>query len=885
MIFASPRSSVSIPEVSLPQFALRHAQRLKEKIAFIDGGTGRSISYSDASEMIESLAASFADIGFTKGDVLAIFAANRPEYPIVAHAAMLAGGSVTTVNPMYSVAEVQNQLCATGAKFLVTTASLIEKAIAAVSESRVKHILSIDEADGAISVDQLLSKRCKLTVPPCNPRDDVAALPFSSGTTGLPKGVMLTHYNLVANTTQFLSLGVTREHDVVLSVPPMCHIYGWTVMINVIMSAGATAITMPQFGFEPFLRLLQDYKVTQTFVAPSIVQLLATHPLVENYDLSNLKTVISAGAPLSGELSDACANRLNCVVIQGYGMTEAGPITHFGCANAELNRNGTIGHLYPDTLCRIVDIVSKDDLGVDCDGEIWVKGPQLMKGYLNNPEETQKLIDKDGWLHTGDVGKVDRDGYLSVSDRIKELIKYKGFQVPPAELEGILLQHPAVAEAAVIPSPNEASGEIPLALVVRKGSVSESELMEFVAERVTTYKRVREVEFVDEIPKTSSGKILRRVLVEQHREKVAQRSAQVGRILTGRITPILIAIVLSTFGIETSAYGHAEAIPASGTPSQSFSEYSDAQSGLIVKYPRGWTLQLHPDKDVLFKFSGTKDEASGEMAVSANTDPAASAEKLLKMYQLMMFSQLQNFKSIAEKKIAFGVDRKFEGLSQDVAFDMGGLPVRQRYVLFDHNGKAVTIKFTSAAPQFDKLLPTYDDMLLSVRPTTGASTQDRAATGGGASTLVRLQSSSSPVRFAYPSGWSVTEKREDPDNPLAISGTDAAGHPGSIGLFSGDLHPNASLEQAVQALEERHFSRRAEFKTTRQETVNFGSSSRLSGIVHESTFNQGGFPAAQKAVFFREGNRLYVIALTGVAWKESEMNILFQKLLATVESE
>lgn len=548
MIFASPRSSIEIPDVSLPQYALRHAQRLKDKVAFIDGGTGQAISYADAEKMIETLATSLVDIGLEKGDTLAILAANRPEYPIVAHAALLAGASVTPVNPMYSVSDVQTQLCATSASFLVTTSSLLEKATAAAAGSGVRQIISIDEAEGTLSISQLIERNTnlalppctpkddvaelpvssdpednsRLALPPCNPRDDVAVLPFSSGTTGLPKGVMLTHFNLVANTAQYLSLACTTENDVVLSIPPMCHIYGWTVIVNVIMSVGATAITMAQFQFDNFLQLLQDHKVTQAFVAPSIVQLLATHPCVDNYDLSNLKTLISAGAPLSGTLLDACAKRLSCVIMQGYGMTEAGPITHFGYAQAELNRHGTIGHLYPDTLCRIIDVVSQQDLGIDCDGEIWVKGPQLMKGYLNNPEETSKLIDKDGWLHTGDVGKVDKDGYLAVSDRIKELIKYKGFQVAPAELEGILLQHPAVADAAVIPSPNAESGEIPLAVVVRKAAVTESELIDFVAERVTSYKRVRAVEFADEIPKTPSGKILRRILVEKHRAQLAQ---------------------------------------------------------------------------------------------------------------------------------------------------------------------------------------------------------------------------------------------------------------------------------------------------------------------------------------------------------------------------
>jgi acyl-CoA synthetase (AMP-forming)/AMP-acid ligase II len=521
-MFKSPHQDLIIPETPLTPFVLRNAQRLGGKPAFIDGATGRSISYAEAAATIPKLAATLAERGFTKGDVLAVYAPNLPEYPLVIHATSTAGGAITTANPLSSAEDLHQQLCATKARFLVTTSSLLSKASIAANGSSVSEIFTIDECASATSLKQLSSSNASPVQIDFNPKHDVVALPFSSGTTGLPKGVMLTHFNMVANAAQYASLGITTEQDIVLSVPPLFHIYGITVVANTIMANGATVVTMPQFDFEQFLKLSQEYRVTQAFLVPSVVQLLAKHPLTEKFDLSSLKTIISGGAPLAEELSASCSKRLGCVILQAYGMTEAGPVTHFSYTDAARNRPGAIGHAYPNTNCRIIDITTGDDLGADQEGEIWINGPQVMKGYLNAPAETDKILDKDGWLRTGDVGKIDSDGYLTVLDRIKELIKVKGFQVAPAELEALLLGHQAVADVAVIPSPDEESGEVPVALVVKRDEVTADELMEFIAERVTYYKRIRAVEFLAEIPKTSSGKILRRDLVERQRAKVRQ---------------------------------------------------------------------------------------------------------------------------------------------------------------------------------------------------------------------------------------------------------------------------------------------------------------------------------------------------------------------------
>jgi acyl-CoA synthetase (AMP-forming)/AMP-acid ligase II len=267
--------------------------------------------------------------------------------------------------------------------------------------------------------------------------------------------------------------------------------------------------------------VVQDYRITVTYVVPPIVLALAKHPAVDKYDLSSVRLVFSGAAPLGEELERATSQCLGrAPVLQGYGMTEASPVTHCNAMReAGEARPGSVGRTVPNTETRIVDPGLGRTLGPGEQGEVCVRGPQVMKGYLNNPEATRQMLTPDGWLHTGDIGYIDEDGFLYVVDRLKELIKYKGLQVPPAELEAVLLSHPAVADAAVIPSPDEEAGEIPKAFVVLKpgASASAEELMAYVGERVAPHKKVRRLQFIDQVPKSASGKILRRVLVEQER--------------------------------------------------------------------------------------------------------------------------------------------------------------------------------------------------------------------------------------------------------------------------------------------------------------------------------------------------------------------------------
>jgi acyl-CoA synthetase (AMP-forming)/AMP-acid ligase II len=522
MIFRSPYAEISIPEVSLTQLILESAGRYRNKAALVEGATGRTITYGELAERIERAAASLYARGFRKGDCLAIFSPNLPEYAIAFHAAAYLGGIITTVNPLYTDDEVAHQLKDAGAKFLVTIPQLLDKAREAVAQDTcVKEIFVFGEAEGATAFDSLYETE-GTTAPAIsiNAREDLCALPFSSGTTGLPKGVMLTHYNLVSNMCQMEQMNLFDSEDNLICVLPLFHIYGLMVILNLGLYKGATIVTMSRFDLEQLLSLMQEYRVTFAHLVPPILLALTKNPAVDNYDLSQLHTIFSGAAPLGEAVTKACVDRLGCQVRQGYGMTETSPATHCTGSDASKTRHGSVGMCLPNTESKLVDVETGEAVGFGKRGELWVRGPQVMKGYHNRPEATQGTVDAEGWLHTGDVGCVDEDGHLFIVDRVKELIKYKGFQVAPAELEAILLTHPAIADAAVIPSPDDEAGEVPKAFVVLKGEVSPKEIKEFVAERVAPHKKIRRLEVVDQIPKTASGKILRRVLKEREQAQL-----------------------------------------------------------------------------------------------------------------------------------------------------------------------------------------------------------------------------------------------------------------------------------------------------------------------------------------------------------------------------
>jgi acyl-CoA synthetase (AMP-forming)/AMP-acid ligase II len=520
MVFRSPFAAVAIPDLPLTDFVLARASEYRDRPALVDGPSGRGITYGELLEGIRRLAAGLAARGISKGAVVAIYAPNLPEYAVVFHAVLRLGAVLTTVNPAYTAQELAFQLQDSGARVLITTGALLPRAVEAVAAAGMPiEIFTIDRTTEAATLDDVALDADPPAVA-LDPADDVAVLPYSSGTTGMPKGVMLTHRNLLANLVQIDAIE-TAEIRALVGVLPFFHIYGMVVVMNVGLLRGATCVTLPKFDFETFLRVLQDWPIALAHIVPPIAVALGKHPMVDQFDLSRVKWLFSGAAPLGPQLTEAVQARLGVRVRQGYGMTEASPATHYTVPGAD--RPGKIGPLMPCTEGRVVDPESGKDVGVGQAGEVWVRGPQVMKGYLNNPEATARTVDADGWLHTGDIGIVDEDGYLEIVDRLKELIKVKGFQVAPAELEAVLLKHPNIADAAVIPVVDGDCGEVPKAFVVAREPMSAEAVMAFVEEQVAHYKRLRYVEFTDTIPKSPSGKILRRVLVEREKEKERQR--------------------------------------------------------------------------------------------------------------------------------------------------------------------------------------------------------------------------------------------------------------------------------------------------------------------------------------------------------------------------
>src|SRR5436309_367423 len=466
MIFRSPYPDVAVPDVALHRFVLQGGAERGDTPALIDGPSGRVLTYAQLAAGAGRLAAGLAARGFSRGHVLGLFMPNLPEFALAFHGTLAAGGVVTTVNSLATVQDAEYQLRNAGARFLITVAPFLDRAAPAAAQVGIEHVFVVGEARGGIPFTVLLETDAPVPHVEIDPAQDVAVLPYSSGTTGFAKGVMLTHRNLVANLIQTAAVHRVTGEDRIIAVLPFFHIYGMQVVMNLALWQGATLVTMPRFELEPFLRLLQAYRITRAFVVPPLVLALANDPAVDRYDVSSLRGVMSGAAPLDAALEAACARRLSCALIQGYGLTEASPVTHAVSDEPGAARPGSIGPLLPNTECRVVDPASGSDLGPGEDGELWIRGPQVMAGYLNNPEATAATLDAAGWLHTGDIGHADPDGYFTIVDRRKVLIKYKGFQVPPAELEAMLRTHPAVAEAAVIPIPDEECGEVPKAFVV-----------------------------------------------------------------------------------------------------------------------------------------------------------------------------------------------------------------------------------------------------------------------------------------------------------------------------------------------------------------------------------------------------------------------------------
>eukprot|EP01102_Stenamoeba_stenopodia_P019286 TRINITY_DN7247_c0_g1_i1.p1 TRINITY_DN7247_c0_g1~~TRINITY_DN7247_c0_g1_i1.p1 ORF type:complete len:581 (-),score=97.94 TRINITY_DN7247_c0_g1_i1:107-1849(-) len=529
-VYTSPWPDLNIPEVSVSSLLLNTIERYGNKAAVTEALTGESYSYNDIRQLSHNFAANLHHRGFKKGDVFALFAHNSKEWPVAFHGISSLGAIVSPAGPQHSAEELAEQLVDSGSRSIVSSADLLPTALRAAQIANIDQdkIYVIGEHDhnpahnkSSSFIELLKEAKTRAPTPDIKPKSDIAVLPYSSGTTGKPKGVMLTHYNVVSNLLQVNSIEPLGEKDSLIGILPFWHIYGLVLTLNCALYGGAHIAVLPRFTIDSFLRTLQDYKINRAHIAPPLIVMLAKHPAVAHYDLSHLKIIFSGAAPLGSETEIQCMKRIpGCTVKQAYGMTEMSPASHI-TPDSKI-KSGSVGPTVPNTKIKIISTETGEPLGLNEVGELCVHGPQVMLGYLNRPEETIKTFDSEGFLKTGDTAKIDEDGYVYIVDRVKELIKYKGHQVPPAELEALILSHPAVADVAVVGLKDEVSGEIPKAFVVlKKGheDVKSTDILDFVAIKVAPYKRIRFVEFIDQIPKSASGKILRRLLRDRKPNK------------------------------------------------------------------------------------------------------------------------------------------------------------------------------------------------------------------------------------------------------------------------------------------------------------------------------------------------------------------------------
>ncbi len=498
-----------------------------EKTALVDTSCGRRLSFAEYGETVEALARGLVAAGLKPGEIVAIFLCNCWEFCTAYHAATLAGGIPTLLNPTYREREVRHQLGNSGTAFLITDGPNINGINLAGLPNLRRVFYTREQGSGAEPFSDLLKPvSANLHDPDRESDKTLAALPYSSGTTGLPKGVMLSHYNLIANVYQFLGTRATplNGNDNILCFLPLYHIYGLNVMLNPSLILGATLVLMPRFHVEQLTRLLTEESITTMPLVPPAMNALCLAAEAGQFPKDHkVHWVKSGAAPLAPELPRRFTALTGIPVVQGYGMTEASPVTHVGYLEPELYRPDSIGHPLAQTECRVIgpeNLAASAESSAEAPtgepGELVMRGPQFMLGYWNEPEATAAVL-RDGWYWSGDVVTRDAEGFYRVVDRRKEMIKYKGFPVAPAEVEAVLLEHPAVRECGVVGRPDAAAGEIPVAFVaLREGFATcrkmEDELCAFVADRLTHYKQPREVHFVEVVPQTASGKILRREL-------------------------------------------------------------------------------------------------------------------------------------------------------------------------------------------------------------------------------------------------------------------------------------------------------------------------------------------------------------------------------------
>jgi acyl-CoA synthetase (AMP-forming)/AMP-acid ligase II len=504
MIYRSRYPDPVIPRVSLPDYVLAAAAGESSRPALIDGMTGETLTYGDLLRLVPAVAQSLVAISIRPGDVVALISPNRPAWPVAFYGALAAGATITALNPQLRQREVIHQLRESRAVALIADASTMAVAQAAGDEVAIPVLDLTMLCDAAAATDEG-------KVPSTNPESDVAVLAYSGGTTGLPKGVLLTHRNLVACLCQHEAVYHVDSNDVFLAALPFFHIYGMSIILGYGLRHGVTIVTMQRFDADRYLTLIGERQVTRLHMAPPLAAVVAAADPA--FDLTSVRHAMSGAAPLGAATVTRLEERLKCPIGQGYGMTEASPGITWVPDDAAGAPAGSVGHLLPGTQARVVDPESLRD--APAPGELWIRGPQVMSGYLDDATATGAAIVDGDWLRTGDAVRIDESGIVWIVDRLKEIIKYKGYQIAPAELEAVLLEHPLVADAGVIGVPDAVAGEIPKAFVVRTdAALTDDALIAWCAERVAPYKRPRAVQFVESIPRSTSGKVLRRLLRE-----------------------------------------------------------------------------------------------------------------------------------------------------------------------------------------------------------------------------------------------------------------------------------------------------------------------------------------------------------------------------------
>ncbi|KAK4481363.1 hypothetical protein RD792_012250 [Penstemon davidsonii] len=528
--FYSKRKPIPLPSnESLDVTTFISSRPHRGKIAFIDAATGRHLTFTDLWRAVDSVSTSLSvDFGIRKGHVILLLSPNSIYFPIVCLAVMSLGAVITTTNPLNTKAEIAKQISDSKPVLAFTIPQLVPK----LADSNLPIVLCTDfiNSNNSISsntkiitsIEEIMRREPnqKIRVRERVNQNDTATLLYSSGTTGASKGVISSHGNLITMVQTVINrFKFDEEKEKFICTVPMFHIYGLVAFATGIIASGPTVVILPKFELDEMLMAVQKFSATfLPLVPPIIVALVNNAEMInEKYDLRSLHSVLSGGAPLSKEVSEEFSLKYPGVTIfQGYGLTESTGIGATTDTVEESRKYGTAGLLSPMMEGKIVNPETREALSVNRIGELWLRGPSIMKGYFSNEEATSSTLDPNGWLKTGDLCYIDGDGFLFVVDRLKELIKYKGYQVPPVELEALLLIHPEIVDAAVIPFPNKEAGQVPMAYVVRKtgSTLSENRIMDFIAKQVAPYKRIRRVAFVDSIPKNPSGKILRKDLIK-----------------------------------------------------------------------------------------------------------------------------------------------------------------------------------------------------------------------------------------------------------------------------------------------------------------------------------------------------------------------------------